>query len=85
MIFSIATALAPNLAAFYAFRVLTAFQGVSFLVVGSISIGDIYEPRKRATALSWFLSGTLVGPALGPFIGVCFSSEVNESTLSSMK
>ncbi|KAJ5155573.1 hypothetical protein N7492_008376 [Penicillium capsulatum] len=69
VVFSLATALAPNLAAFYIFRVLTAFQGTSFLVVGSTAVGDIYEPRKRATALSWFLSGTLVGPALGPFIG----------------
>ena len=68
--FSIGTALAPNLAAYFIFRALTGFQGTSFLVVGSSAIGDIYEPRARATALSWFLSGTLVGPAFGPFIGV---------------
>ncbi|KAJ5594856.1 uncharacterized protein N7459_001064 [Penicillium hispanicum] len=67
--FSIGTALAPNLPAYYIFRVLTAFQGTSFLVVGSSAIGDIYEPRARATALGWFLSGTLIGPAFGPFIG----------------
>ncbi|OQE28466.1 hypothetical protein PENSTE_c003G00848 [Penicillium steckii] len=67
--FSIGTALAPNLPAYYIFRVLTAFQGTSFLVVGSSAIGDVYEPRARATALGWFLSGTLIGPALGPFIG----------------
>ncbi len=30
---------------------------------------DIYHPTERATALGWFLSGTLIGPALGPFIG----------------
>ncbi|KAI2716666.1 hypothetical protein CBS147354_6934 [Penicillium roqueforti] len=67
--FSIGTALAPNLPAYYIFRVLTAFQGTSFLVVGSSALGDVYEPRARATALGWFLSGTLVGPAFGPFIG----------------
>ncbi|KAJ5390558.1 uncharacterized protein N7496_001626 [Penicillium cataractarum] len=67
--FSIGTALAPNLPAYYIFRVLTAFQGTSFLVVGSSALGDIYEPRARATALGWFLSGTLIGPAFGPFIG----------------
>ncbi|KAJ5103624.1 hypothetical protein N7532_004153 [Penicillium argentinense] len=67
--FSIGTALAPNLPAYYIFRCLTAFQGTSFLVVGSSAIGDIYEPRARATALGWFLSGTLIGPAFGPFIG----------------
>ncbi|KAI2480490.1 multidrug transporter of the major facilitator superfamily [Pyrenophora tritici-repentis] len=67
--FSIGTALAPNLAAFFVFRILTAFQGTAFLVIGSAVIGDMYKPTERATALGWFLSGTLIGPALGPFIG----------------
>lgn len=67
--FSIGTALAPNLASFFIFRVLTAFQGTSFLIIGSSCIGDIYRPTERATALSWFLSGTLIGPAFGPFLG----------------
>ncbi|KAH4972152.1 hypothetical protein HBI70_036910 [Parastagonospora nodorum] len=67
--FSIGTALAPNLASFFVFRILTAFQGTAFLVIGSAVIGDIYKPTERSTALGWFLSGTLIGPALGPFIG----------------
>lgn len=32
---SIATALAPNLAAFFVFRVMTAFEGTTFILVGS--------------------------------------------------
>ncbi|KAF2462437.1 major facilitator superfamily domain-containing protein [Lineolata rhizophorae] len=67
--FSAGSALAPNLAAFFIFRMLTAFQGTSFLIVGSSCIGDIYKPTERGTALSWFLSGTLIGPAFGPFLG----------------
>lgn len=67
--FSIGSALAPNLASFFIFRILTAFQGTSFLIIGSSCIGDIYRPTERATALSWFFSGTLIGPAFGPFIG----------------
>ena len=67
--FSIGTALAPNLASFFVFRILTAFQGTSFLIVGTSCLGDIYTPTERATALGWFLSGTLIGPAFGPFIG----------------
>ncbi|KAF2025296.1 MFS general substrate transporter [Setomelanomma holmii] len=67
--FSIGTALAPNLASFFIFRILTAFQGTAFLIVGNAVIGDIYKPTERATAMGWFLSGTLIGPALGPFIG----------------
>lgn len=67
--FSIGTALAPSLASYFIFRILTAFQGTSFLIVGTSCLGDIYTPTKRATALGLFLSGTLVGPAFGPFIG----------------
>jgi MFS family permease len=91
--FSIGTALAPNLASFFIFRILTALQGTAFLVIGSSVIGDIYKPvcpiysfssppfssmyrvsltkpqTERGAALGYFLSGTLIGPALGPFIG----------------
>lgn len=67
--FSAGCALAPNLAAYFIFRMLTAFQGTCFLIVGSTVIGDIYRPIERGTAYGWFLSGTLIGPALGPFIG----------------
>lgn len=60
-VFSIGTALSPNLAAFFIFRILTAFQGTAFLIIGSSCIGDIYRPVERATAISWFFSGTLIG------------------------
>ncbi|KAI0134079.1 major facilitator superfamily domain-containing protein [Xylariales sp. AK1849] len=66
---SIGTALAPNLAAFFVFRILTAFEGTSFILIGSAVIGDMYRATERGTALGWFLSGTLVGPSFGPFIG----------------
>ncbi|RYO73978.1 hypothetical protein DL766_006231 [Monosporascus sp. MC13-8B] len=66
---SIGTALAPNLAAFFLFRILTAFEGTSFLLVGSAVIGDIYKPVERGTATGWFMSGSLIGPAFGPFLG----------------
>ncbi|ROW08147.1 hypothetical protein VPNG_06882 [Cytospora leucostoma] len=66
---SIGTALSPNLAAFFIFRILTAFEGTAFLLVGSACLQDIYRPTERATAMGWFLSGTLIGPAIGPFVG----------------
>jgi multidrug resistance protein len=66
---SLGTALSPTLASFFVFRILTAFQGTSFLIVGASCIGDIYRPTERATAMGWFLSGTLIGPAFGPFLG----------------
>lgn len=66
---SIGTALSPNLAAYFVFRMLTAFQGTAFLIIGGTVIGDIYKPIERGTAYGWFMSGTLIGPAMGPFIG----------------
>lgn len=30
---------------------------------------DIYRPIERGAAMGWFLTGTLVGPAFGPFLG----------------
>ncbi|KAK8169554.1 MFS transporter [Phyllosticta citrichinensis] len=68
-IFSVGSALSPDLVSFFACRILTAIQGTAFLVIGSACIGDIYHPTERGTALAWFLLGTLGGPAFGPFLG----------------
>jgi hypothetical protein len=65
--FSAGSAAAPNLASYFVFRMLTAFQGTTFLIVGGTVIGDIYRPIERGTAYGWFLSGTLIGPALGEY------------------
>lgn len=66
--FSAGSAYAPNLASYFIFRCLTAFQGTAFLIVGGTVIGDIYKPIERGTAYGFFLSGALIGPALGPLI-----------------
>ncbi|KAK5118546.1 hypothetical protein LTR85_008011 [Meristemomyces frigidus] len=66
--FSVGCALAPNLAGYFVMRMLTAFAGTSFLIVGAAVIGDVYRPVERGTAYGWFLSGTLIGPALGPLV-----------------
>ncbi|KAI0514542.1 major facilitator superfamily domain-containing protein [Xylaria bambusicola] len=66
---SIGTALSPNLGAFFFFRLFTAFLGTSFLLNGAAVISDIYKPTERGTATGWFMSGTLIGPAFGPFLG----------------
>ncbi|KAK6206906.1 hypothetical protein QIS74_13394 [Colletotrichum tabaci] len=67
--FTIGTALSPQLELFFVFRAFTAFQGTSFLILGSSCISDIYHPTERATSLGWFLSGTTIGPAFGPLLG----------------
>jgi hypothetical protein len=42
--FSLGCALAPNLAAFYAFRFLSGFSGTGMMVAGPAVIGDLYRP-----------------------------------------
>lgn len=63
------TAAAPTLAVFFAFRMLSAFQGTAYLVAGSVVIGDLYPPETRGRALGWFMSGILVGPSVAPLLG----------------
>ncbi|KAI9147579.1 MFS transporter cpaT [Paramyrothecium foliicola] len=67
--FSAATAAAPNIGAYFAFRMLTAFQGTAYLVVGSVVIGDVYAPTERGRALGIFMSGLLIGPTVAPLLG----------------
>ncbi len=68
-LFSMGNALAPNLSAFYIFRILSGFSGTALLVGGPAVVGDIYTPTQRGTALAWIMSGALIGPAIGPTIG----------------
>ncbi|KLU84958.1 hypothetical protein MAPG_03992 [Magnaporthiopsis poae ATCC 64411] len=65
---SVGTVFASSLEIFIVWRLLTAFVGTSFILVGSTVISDLYRPTERATAMGWFLLGTVVGPALGPFL-----------------
>lgn len=75
--FSAGTALSPNLACYFVMRMLTAFQGTAFLIIGGTVIGDIYRPIERGTAYGFFLSGTLIGPALGPLVAGIMVTYVN--------
>ncbi|PYH45457.1 putative MFS transporter [Aspergillus saccharolyticus JOP 1030-1] len=67
--FTVASTFATNLVSYFIFRGCAALQGTSFLVIGNAIVGDLYEPTARASALGWVLSGSLTGPALGPFLG----------------
>ncbi|KJZ78721.1 hypothetical protein HIM_02112 [Hirsutella minnesotensis 3608] len=58
-----------SLATLFVFRAATAFEGTAFILLGAACIGDIYHPTERGTAIGWFMSGTLIGPAFGPFLG----------------
>ncbi|KAJ6786670.1 hypothetical protein PWT90_08088 [Aphanocladium album] len=65
---SLGTALSPNLQAFFVFRALSAIGGSALTILGNVIISDIYKPTERATAISWYLSCTVIGPSFGPFM-----------------
>ncbi|KAH8720327.1 Efflux pump rdc3 [Beauveria bassiana] len=65
---SLGTALSPNLSAFFIFRALSAIGGSALTILGNVIISDIYKPTERATAISWYLSCTIIGPSFGPFM-----------------
>lgn len=67
--FCAGTAAAPTTAGYFVFRMLTAFQGTAYLVVGSVVIGDIFHPSERGRALGVFMTGILVGPSVAPLLG----------------
>ncbi|KAL2209516.1 MFS general substrate transporter [Sarocladium strictum] len=67
--FTAGTAASPNVGAYFAFRMLSAFQGTAYLVVGTVVIGDIFHPTERGRALGTFLSGLLIGPSIAPLLG----------------
>ncbi|KAI4855013.1 MFS general substrate transporter [Aureobasidium sp. EXF-8846] len=66
---SIGTALSVNMAMFTAMRVLAGFQGTFNMVAGQTIIADIFDQRRRGTAVGFFMVGSVLGPALGPLIG----------------
>lgn len=54
---SLGTSVSVNLAMFIVFRCITAFAGTSFLAVGAGTIGDIYKPVHRGSAMGLYLAG----------------------------
>lgn len=60
---------APNLPTFLAGRVLTALGGGAMVPVGMAIIGDIYAPRRRATALGVLGAIDTAGWVWGPLYG----------------
>ncbi|KAK4688268.1 ABC-2 type transport system permease protein, partial [Tremellales sp. Uapishka_1] len=70
---SIGVAVSTDVGQLLGTRILQGIGSSCSLAVGAGSIGDIYRPTERATAMSWFLSGTVLGPALSPVIGGLFT------------
>ena len=69
VVWQIGCALAPNLGAFLAFRLLTGIGGSGCLTVGAGVIADLFPVEQRGFANAIFGLGPLFGPVIGPIIG----------------
>ncbi|KAG9250225.1 major facilitator superfamily domain-containing protein [Emericellopsis atlantica] len=69
VIFTVACALAPNMAALLVFRLLAGLVGSCPLTIGAGTLADMIGPEKRGMAMSWWICGPLLGPVIGPIAG----------------
>jgi Arabinose efflux permease len=69
VIFNIASAIAPNMAALIIFRFLDGFAGVAAITCGSGTIADLMSAEQRGRAMSVWSLGPLFGPIVGPVAG----------------
>ncbi|QSS59358.1 dityrosine transporter A [Histoplasma capsulatum] len=67
---NIALASAPaHYASFMILRVVQAFGGSALYSLGAGTVVDIFEPKQRGRAISYYSLGPQLGPILGPVIG----------------
>ncbi|KAL7415549.1 major facilitator superfamily domain-containing protein [Mrakia frigida] len=69
---SIGVSFSTNLGALIAARIFQAIGSSAVLSVGAGTIGDIYCPTERATAMGQFYLGAVMGPAFAPVIAGVF-------------
>lgn len=50
-------------------RVVQAFGGSALYSLGVGTVADIFEPKQRGRAISYYSLGPQLGPILGPAIG----------------
>ncbi|KAI7871798.1 major facilitator superfamily domain-containing protein [Spinellus fusiger] len=68
-IFTIVCALSPNVAVFFVFRLLQGVFACVGQAVGGGSAADLFLPHERGMAMSFYIVGTVLGPAVAPIIG----------------
>lgn len=66
LVFNIACAEAPNMAALIVFRLLAGLAGSCPLTLGAASIADMIALENRGKAMAGWVLGPLVGPVIGP-------------------
>ncbi|KAK0434636.1 major facilitator superfamily domain-containing protein [Armillaria borealis] len=69
LLFNLGCAFAPNTGTLIAFRFLSGFAGSAPIACGGGSVGDLFSEKDRASAMSLYTLGPLMGPAVGPIAG----------------
>ncbi|KAJ9602400.1 hypothetical protein H2200_012942 [Cladophialophora chaetospira] len=69
VVWTMACALSPNIAALLVFRLLAGIAGSCPLTIGGGSIADLIVQEKRGGAMALFALGPLMGPVIGPVAG----------------
>lgn len=67
LVFALACAAAPTLAAFIVCRIFAGIAGSVPLTLGGGSIADVYMQEERGMAMAMFALGPLLGPVVGEF------------------
>ena len=80
LVFNIACAKAPNLAALIVFRLFAGIAGSCPVTIGAGSIADMIAHEKRGAAMAGWVLGPLLGPSVGP-ISECRARGLNRSLL----
>lgn len=66
-----------NYGALVFLRIVQAFGSAAVVSMGAGTVADIFEPKKRAFAMSIFLIGPQCGPILGPVLGGVFAEQTS--------
>ncbi|KAL9558281.1 hypothetical protein MBANPS3_000981 [Mucor bainieri] len=61
--------ISTSLGLFFAFRLLQGIFACAGQAVGGGSVSDIFEPHERGKAMSIYILGTILGPAVAPIVG----------------
>ncbi|KAL4881695.1 major facilitator superfamily domain-containing protein [Aspergillus karnatakaensis] len=69
MVFSVLSAVSPNITMFLIMRFFTGGVASAALSVGAGTISDIWETKERGKAMTYFLLGPLCGPLVAPLVG----------------
>jgi MFS family permease len=68
-LFSILSAISPNIGMFIAMRLLGSASSASLQAVSAGTISDLFEAKERGKAMGAFMLGPMLGPMFAPIIG----------------